>query len=204
MSVGQAATRLILASASPRRELLLRDAGYVFEIDPADVDEKDHPSDIAPAELAMLLARRKAEVVVRRHACAVVLAADTVVSAKGQILGKPSDANDARRMLSQLAGTTHQVITAVAVRCDEPTTLRRDVCVVSAVQMRPLSTQEIDDYIASDGWRGKAGGYGIQDRDPFVTRLSGSLTNIVGLPMEATAELLSAAGIVPSKVAKGV
>jgi septum formation protein len=187
--------RLILASASPRRELLLREAGYMFVIDPADVDEEDHPADLAPGKLALLLARRKADVVAARHPRDVVLAADTVVAVGGQILGKPHDRAHARQMLSQLSGTTHQVITAVAVARNAPLKISREVCVISTVQMRQLSTQEIEDYVQSEAWRGKAGGYGIQDRDPFVTRMSGSLTNIVGLPMDETAELLEDAGI---------
>jgi septum formation protein len=203
MSPGPAPALLILASASPRRESLLREAGYVFVIDPADVDEDDHPTDIDPDQLALLLARRKAEAVVCRHARGIVLAADTVVAVGTQILGKPADPSHARRMLSQLAGTTHQVITAVAIARDEPGRLRKNLFVVSTVQMRPLSEREIDDYVASEGWRGKAGGYGIQDRDPFVVRLSGSLTNIVGLPMEETAALLNEAGIVPLTLPRG-
>jgi septum formation protein len=178
--------------------MLLREAGYEFAIDPADADEETYPADVSPAELAMLLSRRKADVVAARHPRDMVLAADTVVAVGRQILGKPVDPPHAREMLGLLSGTMHEVITAVTIGRDRPTVIRQDVCVVSTVQMRLLSEREIEEYVATDGWRGKAGGYGIQDRDPFVTCISGSLTNIVGLPMEATAKLLASMGILPT------
>ncbi len=196
MSSATPPSRLILASASPRRDQLLRESGYLFQIDPADIDESDHPPGLSPGELAEHLARRKAQAVSIRHPHDVVLAADTIVALGSTILGKPADAESARRMLRLLGGTTHQVITAIAVAHSDRTFLQTQV-VVSSVQMRLLSEREIDDYVASAGWRGKAGGYGIQDPDPFVTRMTGSLTNIVGLPMDETRELLSRAGILP-------
>jgi len=190
--------RLILASASPRRQQLLREAGYDVDIDPADIDEEDHPPNLSPGDLAQLLAGRKADAVAARHPSDVVLAADTVVALGAAVLGKPADADHARRMLRQLGGTTHRVITAIAV-VHASAKLRAYACVGSTVQMRLLSDREIDDYVASGGWRGKAGGYGIQDPDPFVTRTTGSLTNIVGLPMDETSSLLSRAGILPRR-----
>jgi septum formation protein len=194
-------TRLILASASPHRQQLLRDAGYICEIDPADIDEENHPPNLCPGDLALLLATRKADVVAARHPSDVVLAADTVVALGTAVLGKPVDASHARGMLRQLGGTTHQVITAVGV-VQLSAKFRETVRVTSTVQMRLLSERDIDDYVASGDWRGKAGGYGIQDPDPFVTRMSGSLTNIVGLPMDETSNLLSRAGIFP-RLAQG-
>jgi septum formation protein len=189
-----AAPLLILASASPRRQHLLNEQGYVFEIDPADIDEEDHPPDLSPGDLVLFLAQRKASVVATRHPDHVTLAADTVVALKTAILGKPVDAVHAAKMLRQLSGTTHEVITAIAIASAK---FREVACVVSSVHMRSLSEREIDDYVASGNWRGTAGGYGIQDPDPFVTRMTGSLTNIVGLPMEETSMLLGRAGILP-------
>lgn len=196
------APRLVLASQSPRRQSLLREAGYVFETDPAHVDEDSYPPGILPADLAVNLARLKAESVAQRRPDDVVLAADTVVAFGDQILGKPADAEHARRMLRLLSGTTHIVITGVAV-AHQARDLWRHRRVMSAVRMRSLSDREIDRYVQSNDWQGKAGGYGIQDSDPFVTRMSGCFTNIVGLPMTATKQLLAEAGVAPRAHAGG-
>ena len=165
------------------------------------MDEDDHPRGLRPGELAEYLARRKAEVVAARFPGDVVLAADTVVAYADAILSKPADANDARRMLRLLGGTTHSVITGIAV-LHAAAKLSRHTRVLSAVQMRALSDDEIEPYIASGDWQGKAGGYGIQDPDPFVTRISGCLSNIVGLPMTTTRDLLRDAGIEPQASVK--
>ena len=185
--------RLILASASPRRQELLREAGYTFVVSPADIDETDHPPGLAPGGVALYLAQRKADAVAARFPGDVVLGADTVVSLHGRPVGKPEDAADARRMLSELSGTTHAVLTGVAVihRSRGHSAAR---LVSSDVHMRGLSPAEIEAYVAGGEWQGKAGGYGIQDQDPFVTRITGSLSNIVGLPMEAAVEMLRQAG----------
>jgi septum formation protein len=186
--------RLILASASPRRKQLLQEAGYRFAIDPANIDEDQYPPGLSPGELAQWLALRKAELIADRHRDDVVLGADTVVALGSELLGKPSDPAHAQRMLRTLSGTTHDVITGVAV-LHRAAGFHQAAQVFSRVQMRALSEREISDYVASNEWQGKAGGYGIQDADPFVTRISGDLTNIVGLPMEKTMELLAQAGI---------
>jgi septum formation protein len=225
MSDQSSRPRLVLASASPRRQQLLREAGYIFQTDPADIDESDHSPALSPGEIAEYLARRKAKVVAARHPGDVVLAADTVVALGELLLGKPIDATDARRMLGLLSGSTHEVITAIAVlrglpsaatigfATDDgappfvaadgsPRTIERppeaSICrMTSTVRMRPLRTDEIERYVAGGAWSGKAGGYGLQDPDPFVTCTSGSPTNIVGLPMDETRRLLAQAGIVP-------
>ncbi len=187
--------RLILASASPRRKELLSAAGYAFSTDPADIDEAVYQRlKLLPVDLARELAIAKADAISPRHAGDVLLSADTVVAFGDETLGKPADATHARAMLSLLSGTTHLVITGIAV-IHAGGHFSRHLCVMSAVRMRRLSQMEINNYIATDQWRGKAGGYGIQDPDPFVTRLTGSHTNIVGLPMKAARELLDAAGI---------
>lgn len=189
--------RLILASASPRRQQLLNGAGYSFEVYPAAIDESDVPSGLSAGDLAEYLAQRKAEVVGAQFPDAVILAADTVVSFADRVLGKPKDAADAARMLRLLSGTVHSVITGVAViRATDQ--FFRHSRVISVVEMRSLSEAEIAAYVASKEWEGKAGGYGIQDPDPFVSRISGCQTNIVGLPMTTTADLLREAGIAPS------
>ena len=188
--------RLILASASPRRAQLLREAGYEFAVYPSELKEEDAPPNLPPGELAEYLARRKADAVAARFSDDVVLGADTVVAYAQTVLGKPKDESDARRMLRLLGGSVHSVITGVAVT-RVSAGFWRHTRVISAVHMRPLSDDEIDRYVASGQWQGKAGGYGIQDPDPFVTRTSGCHTNIVGLPMHTTAELLAEAGLSP-------
>lgn len=190
--------RLILASGSPRRQQLLRDAGYAFTVVPADIDESDYERALPPGDVAAFLAAAKARTVAAQHPTDVVLAADTVVAHNEQLLGKPVDAIDARRMLRLLGGTTHYVITAVAVLCGADNRLRQ-ARVTSSVHMRDLADTEIETYLASNDWQGKAGGYGIQDPDPFVTRTAGCLTNIVGLPMTHTATLLAEFQIMPRR-----
>lgn len=189
--------RLILASASPRRQALLREAGYEFVVHLADVDEESGPASPLPAELARFLAIAKASAVAGRFPDDLVLGADTVVAFGDRPLGKPADPQDARRMLTLLSGTTHIVITGVALMCRR-IEFQQTRVVMSAVRMRRLTPQEIDAYVRSGLWEGKAGGYGIQDDDPFVTKMSGSHTNIVGLPMETTREMLNGLGVMPA------
>lgn len=192
------APRLILASASPRRQQLLREAGYAFIVHPSTVDESNVPRGLTPGEVAERLARAKAQDVARAYPKDVVLGADTVVEFAGQTLNKPVDAADAERILRLLSGTIHSVITGVAV-VHASRNLFLHHRVISTVQMRSLTDRELADYIASRQWEGKAGAYGIQDPDPFVTRTSGCQTNIVGLPMHTTAGLLEQAGIRPAR-----
>jgi septum formation protein len=202
------ASRLILASSSPRREELLREAGFTFEIDPADIDEEAIPAGMSPSDVARYLAEAKAKAVAARHPEDVVLAADTVVTFGEKMLGKPTDAADAKRMLQLLSGTTHLVITGVAVM-QLAQNFSRVTRVMSAVRMRMLSGAEIERYVESKAWEGKAGGYGIQDVDQFpadhpgatafIIKQAGSKTNVVGLPMSVTKQLLLEAGIKPEK-----
>lgn len=193
--------RFVLASRSPRRIALLREAGYDPIIDPADIDERD-PGGLSPAQLAEHLADLKASEVSTRHPAAVVLAADTLVVVGNNVLGKPASAAEARAMLQALSATTHEVMTAVTVVRVDGTRDARVVC--SQCRMKRLAEDEIDRYLASGAWRGKAGSYGIQDDgrdvftgDPFVERIAGSYTNIVGLPMEAATQMLGDAGVFP-------
>jgi septum formation protein len=187
---------LILASASPRRADLLRRAGYTFLIDPAELDEEAYLDQYPPRELAAFLAYAKARQVADRHPGDVVLAADTVVAFGETCLGKPSGPLEAREMIRLLAGATHLVITGVAVHAPS---LRLELgeTVMSAARMRPLDPRELEAYVSSERWRGKAGGYGIQDASPIVTCLSGSSTNVVGLPMAQARTLLARVGVLP-------
>ncbi|HEX8325527.1 MAG TPA: Maf family protein [Tepidisphaeraceae bacterium] len=183
--------QIVLASSSPQRVRLMREAGYDFESDPADIDETDLPAGLDAVGVAKYLALAKARTVAQRHADACVIGADTVVALGETLLGKPADADDARRMLSGLSGTTHRVITGVAVVSPAAEAVDHSV---SEVTMRALTDQELNDYVASGEWRGKAGGYGIQDPDPFVTCVSGAADNVVGLPMDLVETLLTPSG----------
>jgi septum formation protein len=177
---------------------LLRQAGYQFDIDPADIDEEDLPSDILPIDAALKLARSKSDAVAVRHPTDYVLGADTIVAFGDRMLGKPADEKEARSMLRLLSGTTHVVITGVALMrlASGYAVVQR---VMSAVRMSRLSDRDIERYVQTGDWRGKAGGYGIQDQDPFVQRMSGCHTNIVGLPMTTTRAMLRTVGIKPAR-----
>lgn len=197
---------LILASASPRRAALLEEAGFRFEIVPSTVDEDALTPTLDSHELPAALAVAKGEdVAARSPRGVVVLAADTVVYTQvDQILGKPADRDDARRMLALLGGSIQRVVTGLCV-IDNQTGVRRSGMVRSDVTMRPLSDADIDAYLATGGWRGKAGAYGIQDEPgagdpggPFVTNIDGELTNIVGLPMPQVVEWLAEVGVEPT------
>ena len=190
--------RLILASASPRRRELLHAAGYEFEVHPADIDEDKQPPQILPADLAQRLAQLKAYAIADRFPNDVVLAADTVVAFGDKPLGKPPDDAAATKMLELLSGTTHIVITGVVIM-HKAAGVTRSARVMSAVRMKMLSNDEIRRYVEGGQWQGKAGGYGIQDDDPFVTRMSGCHTNIVGLPVPETRRLLAIAGVSPTE-----
>ncbi|MGA2498496.1 MAG: Maf family protein [Tepidisphaeraceae bacterium] len=189
--------RLILASASPRRQQLLREWGFDFTVQPANLDEESASTgNLLPSELAVRLALAKAQKIAGDFPADIVLGADTVVAFGDKSMSKPLDADDARRMLALLAGTTHIVITGLAVVWKQQN-VERVRHVMSAVHMRPLTAAEIETYVAGGQWEGKAGAYGIQDDDPFVTNMAGSHSNIVGLPMETTSEMLAEVGIVP-------
>lgn len=181
---------LVLASASPRRRELLTQAGIACEVQPADIDETPHAGE-APLDFVRRVAREKALAVdgVGRP----VLGADTEVVLDGVILGKPKDADDARRMLRALSGRAHEVVSAVAVvsngRCD-------DRLVVARVWMRALGDDEIDAYCGTDEPWDKAGAYAVQGRAAaFVERIDGSYTAVVGLPLFEALALLRDAGV---------
>lgn len=183
--------RLVLGSGSPRRRELLAQIGITPDaILPPDIDETPLKGEL-PRPYCLRLARQKAHAVAA-GADDIVLCADTTVALGRRILGKPEDAGEAAHFLTQLGGRRHQVITAVAVRRGDRVWLRD---VVSAVRMKRLSDAEINAYLASGEWRGKAGGYAIQGlAGAFIPWIGGSFTGIVGLPLAETAALLLAAG----------
>jgi septum formation protein len=187
---------LVLASASPRRLDLLRQIGIEPDrIDPADIDEIAQPGELPPSH-AMRLAEEKARAVMPRHPGAFILAADTVVACGRRILPKPADPATARSCLELLSGRRHRVHSGIAVvDPDERLTLRR---VDSHVAFKRLNEVEIMAYLCSGEWRGKAGGYAIQGRAAELIRwVSGSYSNIVGLPLFETAQLLAGRGYRP-------
>jgi septum formation protein len=182
---------LILGSGSPRRRDLLAQIGVVpHDVRPPEIDETPGKGEL-PRPYCARMAREKAQAT-EAGADDIVLAADTTVAMGRRILGKPADAGEAAQFLHALSGRRHRVITAVAVRRGARL-WERDV--VSAVRMKRLSDEEINAYLASGDWQGKAGGYGIQGMaGAFVPWISGSFTGIVGLPLAETAGLLQAAG----------
>jgi len=183
--------RLILASQSPRRAQLLREQGYDFEIRPSPLHEPILPSGhLSPEAWAEALAFFKARSVAEAMDDGIVLAGDTVVSVGATLFGKPSDRADARRILEALAGTTHQVITGVALvnAATGDRLIRHDR---TSVTMRALTAAELESYLDSGAWAGKAGAYGIQDHgDAFVVGIEGSFSNVVGLPVELVTQML--------------
>ncbi|HEX8200907.1 MAG TPA: nucleoside triphosphate pyrophosphatase [Isosphaeraceae bacterium] len=182
---------LILASASPRRRLLLAEAGYDFEVDPSGIEEPEPADGQDPASYAAILAWRKAAEVARRRERGLVLAADTVCAVGGRILNKPIDRDDAERMIRLQEGRDTAVLTALCLYRAEAAEWVGAV-ETSIVRFRILTEAERTAHLDSGRWQGKAGAYGVQDNDPFVAVLSGSWSNVVGLPMERLAALLRA------------
>ncbi|MBO0739556.1 MAG: septum formation protein Maf [Alphaproteobacteria bacterium] len=184
---------LVLASASPRRVDLLRQVGLAPDrIDPADVDESAGPGELPPAH-ALRLAEAKARAVMGRHPGAYILAADTVVACGRRILPKTEEEASARSCLELLSGRRHRVHGGVALIDPGGRLVSRRVD--SQVVFKRLSEAEIAAYLRSGEWQGKAGGYAIQGRAAALIRwVSGSYSNIVGLPLFETAQLLTGRG----------
>ena len=183
--------RLILGSASPRRKDLLAQIGITPDlILPPDIDEDPRKGEL-PRPYALRLAEEKARAIPAEPGD-VVLCADTTVALGRRILGKPRDAGEAAAFLTALAGRRHQVITAIAVRHGDRLLTRASE---SVVKMKRLSDAELNAYLASGDWQGKAGGYGIQGlAGALIPWISGSFTGIMGLPVAETAALLTAVG----------
>jgi septum formation protein len=179
----------ILASASPRRRLLLTSAGYQFEVDPSDIDEPPPAPGTPVADYVALLAWKKARAVALRRETGLILAADTACAVAGEILNKPVDRDDAERMIRLQEGRDTEVVTGICLYRAERGEWVGAV-ESSVVRFRPLSDIERDGYLDSGRWEGKAGAYGVQDDDPWIAIPSGSWSNVVGLPMERLDGLL--------------
>jgi septum formation protein len=191
-----AAIDVVLASASPRRKELLERLGLRLEIVPAAIDETPQPDERAAEYVRRMAAEKCAAVAARPelNAAVPVLAADTIVVADRQILGKPTGPDDAAAMLRRLAGRRHEVTTAYRVQRGNAAAER---AVSTTVAFRLIAPAEIDAYVASGEWDGKAGGYAIQGiAAVFATELRGSLTNVIGLPLaEVVADLQAIGGL---------
>ena len=182
---------LILASASPRRRELIARLGVTpAAINPADIDETPHKGEL-PRDYAKRMAREKAEAAASNEGH--VLAGDTVVAAGRRILPKAEDEATARQCLELLSGRRHRVLSAIALRAPDGTL--RERLSETVVMFKRLSAQEIDAYLASGEWEGKAGGYAIQGiAEGLISRIQGSHSGVVGLPLYETRALLKAAG----------
>jgi len=194
--------RLILASASPRRRQLLGQIGLTPDaVQPADIDETPLKGEL-PRQLVERLARQKAETVAADHRDAFVLGADTVVACGRRIMPKAETAVEARRFLRLLSGRRHRVYGGVSIVAPGGGGTQR--CVVTTVQFKPLSAPEIDAYIGSGEWEGKAGAYAVQGRAAvFVKSINGSYSNVVGLPLFETSALLNGLGFISEERVNG-
>ena len=186
--------RLILASASPARRELLTRAGLTFEVQPADIDEPTGAGFTDARTYVAWVAWLKAAAVAGRVAAgaepAWVLAADTVGWLRGNVIGKPADEADARRILRSLSGTEHELWTGVCLwrRTGDVQVAWQEL---SRVVMRPLTDAELDAYLQTRQWQGCSGAYAIQEgTDPYLRVVEGSVSNVIGLPMESTLQLL--------------
>jgi len=181
---------LILASTSPRRKQLLTEFGYQFETDPpSDGAECGICSGETPPELVVRLARQKAVDVAVRYDFAIILGCDTVAECDGQVLGKPRDREDACRMLKLLRGKEHRVHSGVClwVRPEDQVLLQVDT---TTLFMEEVSDQQLENYLDTNKWEGKAGAFGYQDGWDWLHVTKGSETNVVGLPMELLGDML--------------
>jgi septum formation protein len=188
---------LVLASASPRRQELLRNARFVFRVQPANVPEDPLPEEL-PEACAQRLAREKAVAVWQQRQQDLVLGADTIVVANGEMLNKPQDEADAVRMLRLLSGRTHRVITGVCLAGNSPQGPFADTALeTTEVTFNSLTDSEINDYVATAEPMDKAGGYGIQGvASRWIARIDGCYFNVVGLPVPLVYKMLRARGAI--------
>ncbi len=188
--------RFILASSSPRRRELLASIGFDFDVVPSDVPEQRDVEE-TPEEYVARLSREKAQAVAQRHPFRWIIAADTTVVLGDEVLEKPADANDARRMLAAIAGDTHVVYTGVTLKRLDPHYSDTHVA-TSEVRMLPLTAAEIDWYVGTGEPLGKAGSYAAQGvGGMFIESIHGSYTNVVGLPLALLFQMLRKAGLDP-------
>lgn len=184
--------KLILASRSPRRRELLAEAGYRFDVvPPAESVECGVCSRESPAEMVARLAYEKAADVARRVGRGLILGCDTVAECNAEILGKPGDIATARRMLGLLRGREHRVLSGLCL-WDYPDTRPDTRVSVTRLRMDELTDRQLDEYLESYQWEGKAGAFGYQDRLGWVHIIEGSESNVVGLPLELLKEMIAA------------
>ena len=182
---------LILASQSPRRKSLMHEYGYSFLVHPpSDTAEGGMCSGETPPELVVRLAKQKAEDVAKQYEHAVIIGCDTVAECMGTVLGKPVDIDDARRMLTMLRGKDHRVLSGLCIwkRPSDKVTLKLDI---TTLHMDEVTDSQIEAYLATDKWQGKAGAFGYQDGWDWLHVIQGSETNVIGLPMEVLSNALS-------------
>lgn len=183
---------IILASASPRRKLLMQQAGYRFSVVVSDVDESRFEAEgLDSAEFAKRLAMAKAKAIAAKYSDSIVIGADTVVDFQGLIIGKPANKNEAEEITRKLFSRPHKVITALAI-----VRLSDGIEIVDSdttwVYPRELTEEQIADHIKSNNWQGRAGAYGIKEKgEEFVERIEGSFTNVCGMPMELLEKMIS-------------
>jgi septum formation protein len=190
MSQSVGSRPLILASSSPRRQLLLRQAGYDFRtVSPSELAECGVCSGESPPELVARLAYQKAADVATRVGPSRIVACDTVAECQGQILGKPGDESHARAMLRLLSGREHRVYSGLCI-WDVPESEPRVEVDRTTLRMDSLTNKQLDDYLASGLWEGKAGAFGYQDGFDWLHVIEGSESNVVGLPMELLERML--------------
>ena len=192
--------RLILASSSPRRVILMRQYGYQIEVIIPSLQEPARlPESLAPAQHAEALSHFKAQSVADGLSEGWILAGDTIAALNDRIFGKPANREDAKATLTALIGTVHEVITGVTL-LDASTGARLIRHDVTRVTMKAMGNAELMAFLETGEWSGKAGAYGIQESDdPFVDRIDGSFTNVVGFPMELVTGMLSEWGVQPCR-----
>jgi septum formation protein len=196
----QSPFRLVLASGSPARRDLLQRAGYPFEVLPANIDEPTGEGITDIHAYVQQVAWLKAEAVAPRVADGIVLAADTVGWLDGKVIGKPADEADARRILQTLAGREHELWTGVCL-WRRPDDLQLAWQEMTVVRFKAVSDEELDRYLATRQWQGCSGAYAIQEHDdPFVRVVRGSMSNVIGLPLESLGKNLSALAEAPGPV----
>jgi len=183
-----------LASSSPRRFELLTNAGYEFNVEPpADTAECGICTNETPPETVARLAYQKAGDVARRHESGLFVGCDTVAECCGQMLGKPVDRDHAKEMLSLLRGRVHHVYSGLCL-WRRPGDMTEVKVASTKLKMGPITDTQMEDYLDSDKWEGKAGGFGYQDGNDWLEVIAGSESNVVGLPLELFAEMLEAIG----------
>ncbi|MDR1053535.1 MAG: Maf family protein [Planctomycetaceae bacterium] len=195
--------KLYLASQSSRRRELLTSAGFCFEVLPPDAGVEDERwSDELPDRYVCRMAVQKACNVAGKIGSGFIIACDTVVCCGEELLGKPTDKNDARRMLKNLRGQKHQVVSGLCVLAKKTNEPNQQIVVAEKTElvMQQISDPEIETYLNSNSWQGKAGAFGYQDNNSWIKIIKGSESNVVGLPMERLQELLNQLGFFVRKL----